>query len=175
LTKKPEWVQVCRDELLALDQDTLRYKDLDKLENTTYCFKETLRLYPPVVGLARRSLRDFDFLGHKIPANSMVSVPLAVSHRLESIYKDPDSFDPLRFAPGREEHKVHPFAWFPFGGGAHKCIGLHFAEMLVKVALFEMLQHYRFESIEPHGKMSLMPFPKPINNLPLKVSRRNKS
>jgi cytochrome P450 len=175
LTQKPEWVQVCRDELLALDQDTLRYKDLDNLENTTYCFKETLRLYPPVVGLARRSLRDFDFLGHKIPANSMVSVPLAVSHRLKSIYKDPDSFDPLRFAPGREEHKVHPFAWFPFGGGAHKCIGLHFAEMLVKVALFEMLQHYRFESIEPHGKMSLMPFPKPINNLPLKVSRRNKS
>jgi len=171
LTQKPSWYQTCRSEVLNTDKDTLSYDDLDTFENLTYCFKETLRLYPPVVGLARRSLREFEFLGHRIPANTMVSVPLAACHRLETIYKNPDEFEPLRFAPGREEHKVHPFAWFPFGGGAHKCIGLHFAEMLVKVALFEMLPHYKFESTAAHGKMSTLPFPKPVNNLPLVVSR----
>mgnify|MGYP006155061745 CR=1 FL=1 len=175
LTRKQQWYRICHDELSRFDKGTLNYDDLDVPKNITYCFKETLRLYPPVVGLARRSLREFEFLGHRIPANTMVTVPLAACHRLEKIYKNPDEFEPLRFAPGREEHKVHPFAWFPFGGGAHKCIGLHFAEMLVKVALFEMLPHYKFESTAPHGKMSSLPFPKPVNNLPLRVSRINRS
>lgn len=171
LTRKQEWYRICREEFSGFDKDSLSYDELGTLENITYCFKETLRLYPPVVALARRSLREFEFLGHRIPANTMVLVPLAACHRLETIYKNPDDFEPLRFAPGREEHKVHPFAWFPFGGGAHKCIGLHFAEMLVKAALFEMLPHYKFESTAPHGKMSSLPFPKPVNNLPLRVSR----
>lgn len=169
LMKNPQWQQTCRDELLALDKEALSYEDLGKLEQITYCFKETLRLYPPVAGFARRNLRAFDFMGHRIPANSTVTVSVVTAHRLEEFYQNPDSFDPLRFAPGREEHKAHPFAWFPFGGGAHKCIGLHFAEMLVKVALFEMLGHYRFDSDQLDGKISFIPFPKPVNNLPLNI------
>lgn len=173
LMKNPEWQQNCREELMAIDAEQLHYEDLGTLEKTTYCFKETLRLYPPVAGFARRTLRDFEFMGHQIPANSTVTVSVVTAHRLEEFYKDPDSFDPMRFAPGREEHKAHPFAWFPFGGGAHKCIGLHFAEMLVKVALFEMLRHYRFESDQLGGKINFVPFPKPVNNLPLKITALN--
>lgn len=173
LMKNPQWQQTCRDELMSLDKDVLGYDDLAKLEQITYCFKETLRLYPPVSGLARRNLRDFEFMGHHIPANSMVTVSVVTSHRLEEFYTEPDSFDPLRFAPGREEHKAHPFAWFPFGGGAHKCIGIHFADMLVKVALFEMLKHYRFDSDKLDGKIKFIPFPKPVNNLPTRISALN--
>ena len=47
LMKNPQWQQTCRDELLALDKEALSYEDLGKLEQITYCFKETLRLYPP--------------------------------------------------------------------------------------------------------------------------------
>lgn len=172
LMKNPQWQNICRDEIKDLDQDTLEYNDLAKLENITYCFKESLRLYPPIAGFVRRNLRDFEFMGYHIPANSTVTVSVVTSHRLEEFYKDPDAFDPLRFAPGREEHKAHPFAWFPFGGGAHKCIGIHFAEMLVKVALFEMLPNYQFDTNAPFGEMRFIPFPKPVNNLPLRVSRK---
>ncbi|MGJ3628856.1 cytochrome P450 [Sphingomonas sp. MMS24-JH45] len=33
-----------------------------------------------------------------------------------------------RFAPENARGR-HRFAWVPFGGGAHMCIGLHFATM----------------------------------------------
>ena len=137
---------------------------------------ETLRLYPPVNGVARRCLREFEFMGHTIPANSMVVVPNLLNMRLEEFFTDPDTFDPERFAPGREEHKKHSFAWVPFGGGAHKCIGLHFAEMLVKITLFELLRTSNIESTRalasPVGGFNYIPFPKPRDDLPVKIAAR---
>ena len=166
----PGWLKKCREEVQALEQDKLNFADLDKLENIGYCFKEVLRLAPPVVALGRRSIREFEFKGHRIPANTMVSAASILVHRNPKFYTNPDKFDPLRFAPGREEHKAHPFAWSPFGGGAHKCIGLHFAEMLVKVTLFELLRSSDFESTAPPSAYTYLPFPKPVNNLPLRVT-----
>ncbi|MEP5566856.1 MAG: cytochrome P450 [Halioglobus sp.] len=172
LMENPDWLRVCRDEALAIDKDKLCFSDLDQLTNIGYCFKEVLRLCPPVVGLGRRSIREFDFKGYKIPANTLVSASSILVQRDPKYYTNPDAFDPLRFSPGREEHKKHNFAWSPFGGGAHKCIGLHFAEMLVKVTLFELLRNCEFESTEPASEYTYLPFPKPINDLPLNVLSR---
>ena len=172
-----QWLETCREEMLQVETDTLSYDQLSSMENTGYCFKETLRLYPPVNSIARRSIRDFEFMGHNIPANTMVVVPHLLNMRLPEFFTNPDSFDPLRFAPPREEHKAHSFAWFPFGGGAHKCIGLHFAEMLVKVTLFELLRSSSVEStrelVSIDGGFEWVPFPKPRNNLPLKIRARS--
>lgn len=170
LMQNPEWLDKCRAEIQALDQDKLTFADLDKLENIGYCFREVLRLAPPVVGLGRRCLREFEFMGHRIPANTTVSASSILVHRDPEFFTNPDEFDPGRFAPGREEHKKHPFAWSPFGGGAHKCIGLHFAEMLVKVTMFEMLRNCDFESTAPPSEYVYLPLPKPVNDLPLKVN-----
>ena len=171
--QNPEWLKICREEALSLDKDKLTFTDLGELTNIGYCFREVLRLCPPVVALGRRSVREFDFKGHRIPANTMVSATSILVHRDPKFYTNPDTFDPLRFAPDRAEHKAHNFAWSPFGGGAHKCIGLHFAEMLVKVTLFEMLRNYDFESTAPASEYTYLPFPKPVNNLPLRVSLRH--
>ena len=48
----------------------------------------------------------------------------------------------------RGEHKQHKFLWVPFGGGGHKCIGLHFADMLFKCLLFNVLKHHRVEYVD---------------------------
>ena len=77
-------------------------------------------------------------------------------------------FDPDRFA--REEHKQHSFLWAPFGGGAHKCIGLHFADMLFKCALAKILASYRIRFVKADqfpGRIQHFPFAKPMDNLPL--------
>ena len=161
---------------MALDCERLYYRQLAELETVSWCFKETLRLYPPVNAVARRNLREFEFMGHTIPANSMVVVPNLLIMRMDEYFSNPDQFDPGRFAPGREEHMAHSFCWSPFGGGAHKCIGLHFAEMLVKVTLFELLRTSDIEStrelVSTDGGFNYVPFPKPRNDLPLKVTRR---
>jgi len=34
----------------------------------------------------------------------------------------------------------HPYAWAPFGGGAHLCLGLHLADAQMRLVLGEVLR-----------------------------------
>ena len=90
-------------------------------------------------GLARRAVKDTEILGRYVPAGTRVAVALLVSQRLEPWWPDPDTFDPERFSPERREDKVHRYAWVPFGGGPHKCIGMSFASMQVKSIMHQVL------------------------------------
>jgi cytochrome P450 len=74
----------------------------------------------------------------------------------------------MRFAPevSRERHK---YAWVPFGGGAHMCLGLHFATMQVRVLVAQLLSRYRIE-LEPGAgeKWQFFPIPRPRDGLPVR-------
>jgi len=58
-----------------------------------------------------------------LPSGDLAMVAPAVTHRLPHIFRDPECYDPDRFAPGREEDRRTPFALIGFGGGKHRCIG----------------------------------------------------
>ena len=61
----------------------------------------------------------------------------------------PDTFDPSRFSEEvAAEHRKHNFMWIPFGGGAHKCIGMHFARMLFLLTFRELIGKYRIKFAE---------------------------
>ncbi len=61
---------------------------------------------------------------------------------MASYWSDPTPFDPERFSEARREDKSHRYAWEPFGGGVHKCIGLFFAGAEVKAVLHHLLREY---------------------------------
>ena len=84
----------------------------------------------------------------------------------------PDRFDPLRFTPEAVKRR-HKYAWVPFGGGAHMCLGLHFAYMQAKILLFHMLRRYRIEPIRPgySTDFQIMPLTKPKDGLPVRLRR----
>ena len=65
-------------------------------------------------------------------------------------FPEPDRFDPSRYGPGREEDK-QLFAWIPFGGGRHRCVGAAFALMQLKAIFSDLLRHYEFELAQPPG------------------------
>ena len=56
-----------------------------------------------------------------------------------------DAFDPERFGEGRDEHKDHRYGYVPFGGGAHKCIGMAFGTNEVKATMHAILTHFSLE------------------------------
>ncbi|MDZ4848648.1 MAG: cytochrome P450 [Pirellulaceae bacterium] len=64
-------------------------------------------------------------------------------HRHPHFWRDPDRFEPERFAPGSEENARSVYASVPFGGGPRICIGIHFATMELIVALATIAQRYR--------------------------------
>ena len=137
-------------------------------------FKEVLRIFPPVPGVIRRTIRPCEVGGYEIPAHTMVATSISATHHLEQYWRDPYRFDPDRFSESRAEHKQHKFLWAPFGGGGHKCIGLHFADMLFKCLMINTLREFRVEYVDQSqakGKVLYVPFTRPKDNLPLKFIR----
>ncbi|WP_182377455.1 cytochrome P450 [Nocardioides sp. WS12] len=168
LGQHPEWQQRCRAESLALgDEPTLA--ELEQLTALDLVMKECLRLRAPVPMLARSTVKDTVVQGVRIPAGTQVAVGLQLSHLMADLWSDPTRFDPDRFGPERREDKSHRYAWSPFAGGVHKCIGLHFAGAEVKAILHRLLRTHRW-SVDPDYVAPLdnhsLPFPKdgqPIN------------
>ncbi|MGH3912549.1 MAG: cytochrome P450 [Pseudonocardiaceae bacterium] len=172
LGRYPEWQQRCRAESHALGTTELDYADLGALVSLDLAMKEALRLVAPVPALARKTVADTEVLGHFLPAGTMVSIGVHFTHHLAQYWPDPERFDPERFAEHRREDRVHRFAWVPFGGGVHKCIGLHFAGLQVKAVLHQMLLRYRWST--PPGYQAPMDYtslPRPKDGLPVRLER----
>jgi cytochrome P450 len=71
------------------------------------------------------------------------------------------------------EQKQHPFLYHPFGGGAHKCIGLHFSQMEYKCFMYQFMLKYDFDARhkkDPH--MMTFPIPKPKDGMPIELKLR---
>jgi sterol 14-demethylase len=73
-----------------------------------------------------------------------VFVSAATSHHLTDVWQDPEQFDPLRFAPDRDEGK-NTFSIVGFGGGVHKCTGMNFAKNEMAVVTARFFQRYDAE------------------------------
>ena len=87
------------------------------------------------------------------------------------LFSNPTEFDPDRFAPPRFEDRIHRFAWTPFGGGAHKCLGMHFATMQVKLFVATLLRQYRVGLPGGMPEWHRMPIPKPKDGPPVVLSK----
>lgn len=145
LAKFPEWQDKARAESMALETDRPTIDELDSLATLDLVFKEAMRLVAPVPALMRRATKDTELLGHFIPKGTLLNVVPGVTHRLGDHWVSADDFDPTRHAEPRNEHKAHRFGYVPFGGGAHKCIGMVFGTNEVKSLLHTMLITHAFE------------------------------
>lgn len=170
----PEWQEVLRAEVRGVRAefgDRIPYEQLDRFEKTEWAFKEAMRLNAPVPALPRRALRDFAFGNHTIPAGTHIGINPMMTHRLPELWPDPDRFDPARFSPEQSKGR-HKYAWVPFGGGGHMCLGLHFAYMQAKAFMFELLDKRRIVLREGYeADFRMFPMPKPRDGLPLRLER----
>lgn len=172
LAKHPEWQERLRQESQALNKVCIDYEDLGSLEGIGMAMKEALRLCAPVPSMPRRTVRDVEFNGYLIPKGSFITISPYFTHFMDEYWPNPEKFDPERFSESRREDKVHPYAWVPFGGGAHKCIGLHFAEMQVKAILHQVLLNYRWSVPADYVMpVDLTSLPVPGDGLPVKLER----
>jgi cytochrome P450 len=173
LAKYPHWQQAVREEVQAVAGSSIDYEQLESLELTERVLKEALRFRPPVPFIPRQAVQPFEYGGFSLPADTNVTVfPGAVAMDV-GIWTDPESFDPDRFSDNRAEDKKHRFAWSPFGGGAHKCIGMHFAIMQVRAFCHQFLQQFDVAlapGYEP--RWQAIPIPKPKDGLEIILKRR---
>eukprot|EP00271_Cylindrocystis_brebissonii_P004440 TRINITY_DN1609_c0_g1_i1.p1 TRINITY_DN1609_c0_g1~~TRINITY_DN1609_c0_g1_i1.p1 ORF type:complete len:507 (-),score=87.18 TRINITY_DN1609_c0_g1_i1:559-2079(-) len=149
--------------------DKLNYDIVSEMDVLHRFMKETLRLHPPLIMLLRYNHADFKVTSkegreYTIPKGDIVATSTQFSNRLPYVYKEPNKFDPDRFAPGREEDKYMPFSYTAFGGGRHGCMGETFAYMQIKTIWSLLLRRFDFELLVPFpeidDKSSLVAGPK---------------
>ena len=65
------------------------------------------------------------------------------------------SIPPATWPPREEDKQV--FAWIPFGGGRHRCVGAAFAMMQLKAIFSVLLRRYEFEMAQPLRELPQRP------------------
>ena len=167
LAANSEWQERCREESDRLGDGPLHIESLEKLETLDLVMNESIRMVTPVQWTMRQTVRDTELLGYYIPKGTNVVVYPGMNHRLPEIWTDPGKFDPERFTEPRNEHKKHRYAFTPFGGGAHKCIGMVFGQLEVKTIMHRLLRKYRLELARPGytAKWDYSGMPVPIDGM----------
>src|SRR5205823_5846689 len=66
--------------------------DAPALETSRRVLAESMRLYPPVWVIGRSPEEDVEFDGYTVPKGSLLFVSPWVTHRLPSLWEDPEGF-----------------------------------------------------------------------------------
>jgi cytochrome P450 len=170
LAANPEWQDRLREEGDRLIGDApLDIDTLDKLKTFDLVIHEALRMVTPLPFNVRRAVRDTSIQGYFVPAGTNINLWPGMNHMLPELWDDPEKFDPDRFAEPRSEQKRHRYAFAPFGGGAHKCIGLVFGQLEIKSVMHRLLRNYRLELPHPGYKprYDYAGMPVPIDGMPI--------
>lgn len=150
LLRHPEEMQRVVAELDELfgEDGPVTFESLRQIPRLENVIKEVLRLHPPLILLIRKVMKDFEVKDYVVKAGKFVCAAPSVTHRMASLFPDPDKFDPDRYTPERAEDK-NLFGWQAFGGGRHKCSGNAFALFQLKAIFAVLLRRYEFELVNP--------------------------
>lgn len=123
-----ERVRVCGDGPVTAEQVT----------GLTWCdatVKESMRLMPIIEFVGRVLRVPMRIGGWDLPAGVMAVPCIYLTHHRPDVWPEPQRFDPERFITA----KPGPYAFFPFGGGVRRCIGMAFALFEMKVVLAQVV------------------------------------
>ncbi|MEV0764775.1 cytochrome P450 [Nocardia sp. NPDC050435] len=162
----PEVDARLRAELAGLGGRAPGVDDVAGLPYLRNVLSETIRLYPPAWGGVRESLGEDKLGGYSVPAGTAVVFSQYVTHRHPVFWPDAERFDPDRFTEAQSATRPR-FAYFPYGGGPHLCIGQNPAQLELAIVVAMVLQRYRLRMapgarVVPRALLDLVPNAVPV-------------
>ncbi|KZT05609.1 cytochrome P450 [Laetiporus sulphureus 93-53] len=126
------------------------YEEMGKLTYPMAVFLETLRMFPPVNAIPKKSAEDTTLVTRNMageprtvpcPAGMGLVIHTPGLHYNPRYWEDPFTFKPSRFlAPDWPRD-----AFLPFSGGARSCLGRRFSETEGVAILTYMIKHFRVD------------------------------
>ncbi|MEM9169180.1 MAG: cytochrome P450 [Pseudomonadota bacterium] len=173
IAMRPTLLARLRDEVDAACGDgPITFETVKTLRYTSTVFKEALRLYPPITFMPRVATKPGRIGKYKLRKGALIMIAPWTIHRHKKLWRDPDAFDPDRFAPERAGD-IPTGAYIPFGLGPHTCIGAGFAAVESALILARLARRYDFtieepERVRPAARLTTRPA-KPVT---MRVARR---
>lgn len=129
-------------------QKPLPYTQVNTIRLLEHTEIECLRLHPPLGFALPRDTPPSGAIicNHFIPGGVAVGVPAATIGRNASVYPDPGSFRPDRWADATAEMKT---CFLGFGFGSRQCIGRNVANQFVVKLVATLLVRYEVEMEHP--------------------------
>ncbi|AMY17782.1 MULTISPECIES: cytochrome P450 [Nocardiaceae] len=169
LGRHPEWQERCRQQSLAVGDDVTDPEVRAQLTDLAAVMKESLRILAPLPTMVRWTLRDTDIQGHFVPADTMVAATPHWTHHDATWWPDPERWDPSRF-DGRP--LPHKYAWQPFGGGVHTCLGQFFSQIEIVMVLHHLLRTFTWTVPNPSATpIDFTSLPYPRDGQPIDLRR----
>jgi cytochrome P450 len=142
---RPHVAQRLRAELERVVGDSdIQAAHLGELRYLKMVLQELVRLYPVAWLIPRTATRDDVIGGARVPAGSAMLVSPYLIHRLPRYWDRPNTFDPERFSASASASR-HRYAYFPFGGGPHTCLGSHLFTVEAQLIIATLFRRYRIE------------------------------
>lgn len=119
-------------------------EQLSLLPFTKQCIEEAMRLYPPAYFFDRSSIEEdtIDYVTYKKDTVWLLSI--YELHRHSDFWKQPEAFNPDRFAP--QNKRDFSDYYFPFGAGPRMCIGNNFAMYEMIIIITTLANQYSFST-----------------------------
>lgn len=168
LSENPAVEQQLRSELQrVLGDRSVTYDDLAALPYTRAVISEVLRKYSLLM-LFRRAESSVIIGQTALSPGADVMFSQIDLHRDETIFRDPDRFDPDRWLADRENLPARE-AFIPFGDGNRRCLGEGYAQAKAAIALATILSRWRLVPVPGHKvRLVAAAMPRP-NSLPMTV------
>ncbi|MEN3536357.1 cytochrome P450 [Microbispora sp. ZYX-F-249] len=145
----PEVAASLRREIrLVVGHGPVRPAHLADLPYTKQVVQELLRLFPVGWLFPRMVVEPEPLGGVLLKKGETIVVSPFITHRMEAFWERPEEFDPGRFS-GRRSTGRHRYAYFPFGGGPHQCLGMHVFMLEAQLIIAGILSRYEILSCSP--------------------------
>ena len=168
MAKNPDKQEILRQEVLSVlgDRTLATPTTLAQMPYLKAWVRETLRLYPVLCGIPRRTADDMILSGYLIPGGSQVEFLTHVMGRDEKLFEDAEAFRPERWLRKKDEiptDTAEAFSSIPFGFGTRMCIGRRIAELELHLLLARIVQQFQIsyppdaENVEPYVRGVTIP------------------
>jgi cytochrome P450 len=151
---------------------SLEPKDLKELSLLGHVYSESMRLFPPIWGIARLALEDVTLGNYRVPKGSTVVLAQYMVQRNPRFFENPTAFDPDRWSEARRG-LIPRNVYLPFGLGARRCIGEQFGWIEGLAALTQIFKHWKLELADTShpGYMASIAL-RPAKTIRVRVMRR---